>query len=172
MHRRTEPGPSASAPDDEVEPAAAVAASDPDGAPSLTSPLDGLPIAGITRRRVGWLTAALVSIWIVIAFARQVGDAAAASNRADDMRESNQALSAEVAALERELLTIQKQEYIAQQARGYRLGQPPEQPFRLAPDAPPPGPNAPGSEARRLGAEAERETPLEAWLSLLFGPAD
>ena len=54
----------------------------PDAAPSGI-PLDGLSIAGITRRRAAFVLLALVTIWIVAVFARQVGDASAATGRAE-----------------------------------------------------------------------------------------
>lgn len=134
--------------------------------------LSGLSVAGITRRRVGWLAAALVSAWIVVVFARQAGEAASASSRADQIAAENQALAAEVAALEHELDIIERPEYVAQQARQYRLGTPREIAFTLDPSAPAPGPDAPGSAATGLGAEAARQAPLDSWLSLLFGPSD
>jgi cell division protein FtsB len=132
--------------------------------------LSGLPIVGITRRRVAFLAAAFVTAWIVVAFARQVGEASAATTRAEQLRGANVELAGEVAALESELQLIQRQQYIAQQARGYRLGAPDEIPFTLSPNAPALGPDAPGSAAVRLGAGEAPITPLESWLSLLFGP--
>jgi cell division protein FtsB len=134
--------------------------------------LSSLSIAGITRRRVGWVAAALVSAWIVIVFARQAGDAATASNRAEQTARDNAALAAEVASLERELAIIEKPAYISQQARAYGLGTPQEIPFTLDASVPRPGPDAPGSAALRVGAREDRPTPLESWLSLLFGPAN
>jgi cell division protein FtsB len=134
--------------------------------------LSGLSVAGITRRRVGWLVAAIVSAWIVVVFARQAGDTAAASNRADQIARDNAALAAEVAALKSELKIIERPEYVAQQARAYRVGSRQEIPFTLDPSVPDPGPDAPGSASLRVGAPEERPTPLESWLSLLFGPTD
>jgi hypothetical protein len=132
--------------------------------------LAGLPLTGITRRRIAFLAAAFVTAWIVIVFARQVGEASAATTRADQMRAANVALAGEVVALERELELFQRQEYFVQQARGYRLGAPNEIAFTLAPDAPPLAPDASGSAAARLGGDVDPVTPLESWLSLLFGP--
>jgi cell division protein FtsB len=132
--------------------------------------LAGLPVAGITRRRLAFLAAAFVSAWIVVVFARQVGEASEATTRAEQMQIANAELAADVASLERELELIQRQDYILQQARGYRLGAPNEIPFTLAPDAPPLTADAPGSAAVRLGAGEPSITPLESWLSLLFGP--
>lgn len=143
-----------------------------DATPFLGTPdLSGLPIAGITRRRVGLLGAAFLTAWVVIVFARQVGDAAAADARVDALRQANAALEGNIAALEREYRLIQRQEWVVQQARGYRLGDADEVAFTLVRDAPLP-PDAPGSAALRLGADDGPRTPLESWLSLLFGPGD
>lgn len=134
--------------------------------------LSSLSIAGITRRRVGWVVAALVSAWIVVVFARQAGETAAASNRADQIASENAALADEVAALKNELEIIERPEYVAQQARAFRVGSRQEIPFTLDPSVPDPGPDAPGSASLRVGAPEERPTPLESWLSLLFGSTD
>lgn len=134
--------------------------------------LSALSVAGITRRRVGFVAAALVSAWIIVVFARQASEAATAAGRADQIARDNAALSAEVAALDHELSTIERPQYIAQQARNYGLGGPSEIAFTLDPSVPAPGPNAPGSASSRVGVHAERVSPLESWLSLLFGPTD
>jgi cell division protein FtsB len=162
--------PPATPPPDEPEPDAPDSPSpdvrDGPGPPDLS----GLPIAGITRRRIGFLVAALLSAWVVIAFARQVGDASSAGVRVEGMRAQNAELANRVAALEREYQLIQRQEWIEQQARGYGLGTTGEIPFTVA--APPSlPPDAPGSAAVRLGGATDRPSPLEAWLSLLFGPS-
>lgn len=134
--------------------------------------LSSLPIAGITRRRLSGLIGALLAVWIVVVFARQVGEAQAAASRAERLATDNVTLSAEVAGLARELDQIQRQRYIEQQAREYRLGGAREIAFTLAPDAPPLADDAPGSASVRLGAERTRVSPLERWLTLLFGPGD
>ena len=136
-----------------------------------SSSLEGLSIAGITRRRTAVVLGAMVALWIVVVFARQVGDAAAATARADRIRADNASLATEVASLQAELRLVQGKAYVAQQARGYGLGTPQERPFALAPDASPLASGAPGSAALRLGAEAAARSPLETWLSLLFGPS-
>lgn len=132
--------------------------------------LSSLPIAGITRRRLAGLIGAMLAVWIVVVFARQVGEAQAAASRAEQLATDNVTLSAEVAGLARELDQIQRQRYIEQQARGYRLGGAREVPFTLAPHAPTLADDAPGSASVRLGAERSRVSPLERWLTLLFGP--
>jgi cell division protein FtsB len=148
-----------------------------DGPADPTSASDGidlssLSVAGITRRRVAWLTGGLVSAWIVIVFARQAGDAAGAAARVDQMNEDNRALAAEVASLEQELQVIEKPAYIAQASRAYRIGTDREVPFTLDSSVPSPAVDAPGSAALSLGAGERSMTPLESWLSILFGPSD
>lgn len=133
--------------------------------------LSSLSVAGITRRRVAWVTGALVSAWIVIVFARQAGDAANAAARVDQMNENNRALAAEVASLEQELQVIEKPAYIAQAARAYRIGTEREVPFTLDSSVPSPASDAPGSAALSLGARDRKMSPLESWLSILFGPS-
>jgi cell division protein FtsB len=137
-------------------------------APDLSS----LSIAGISRRHLAGLIGVLVAVWIVVVFARQVGDAQAAASRAEQIARDNVTLSTEVAGLTRELDQIQRQRYIEQQARGYGLGATKEIPFVLAEDAPPLAADAPGSASVRLGAVRARVSPFESWLTLLFGPTD
>ena len=144
----------------------------PDAAGTDGIDLSSLSIAGITKRRVGWVAAAFVAAWIVVIFARQASDGAAAAAKADQVAADNAALAAEVAALEHELKLIQRPAYVSQQARAYRMGNSNEIPFTLDPSIPSPGPDAPGSASARVGAEGDRVTPLDSWLSLLFGPAD
>ena len=134
--------------------------------------LSSLPIAGITRRRLAGLIGAMLAVWIVVVFARQVGEAQAAASRAEQLATDNVTQSAEVARLARELDEIQRQPYIEQQARGYLLGGPKEIAFTLAPGAPALADDAPGSASVRLGADRTRVSPLERWLTLLFGPSD
>jgi cell division protein FtsB len=147
---------------------------EPSGASPESPPnpvdLSGLSIAGITRRRVGWVAAGLVAVWVVVVFARQVGDATEATNRATQMAADNAALAAEVAALQGEVALIVQPEFVGQQARGHGLGAAREIPFTLDPSVPGPVDGAPGSASVRLGANDDRHTPLESWLSLLFGP--
>ncbi len=165
-HPAADPGPDAFDPR-LLEPGAG--ATTPAAAASLGS-LSDLPVAGLTRRRIALLIGSLVAAWVIVLFARQVGEASEATARAEDMRIANVSLAAEVAALEDELMLIGRPAYIEQQAREYRLGEPREIPFVLADDAPPLAADAPGTAAVRLGAVADRTTPFEAWLQLLFGP--
>ena len=143
------------------------------GAPVRVAPdLAALPIVGITRRRMAALIGVLLAAWIVILFARQVGEAQAATSRAETLAVGNRSLQLEVAALERELDLIGRQRYVVQQARAYGLGSTREIAFTLSPDAPPLPPDAPGSAAVRVGAPRSDVSPLERWLTVLFGPTD
>jgi len=148
----------------------ASAASDANQESGQAFALDGLAIAGITRRRAGWIAAAAFTAWIVLVFARQVGDASAKSGQVDQRRAENAAMQSEIAALQQELVLIQKQAYISQQAHAYRLGDEHDRPFTLSPDAPTLSATSPGSAAVRLGAIRQTRSPLESWLSILFGP--
>jgi len=153
---------------DPEDPSTAAEALDP--TPARPPDLDTMPVPGITRRRVAFAMAAIVTAWIVIVFARQVGEAAAATGRADEAVLRNAALTADVAGLKRELDQVQQQAYILQQARGHRLGDSGEIPFTLALDAPALAADAPGSAGQALGAAQDRSSPLDTWLRLLFGP--
>ena len=150
-------------------PSASAGTSDPLAA-LAASELAGLSVAGLTRRRVVGIAASLLVAWIMFAFVQQVGEAAAITARADALRAANLELEFKVVAAQEELVRIQGSAYIEQQARGYRLGTSREIPFVLEAEAPPLGPDAPGSAGNRVGAEASSSSPLESWLSLLFGP--
>jgi cell division protein FtsB len=175
MSRTVPREPAPAAPPESVEraaqgaPAAIAAGKSGTPARSATASLSDLPVAGLTRRRIALLIGALVAAWVIVLFARQVGDASEAASRADAVRAANVALQGRVTALEHELELIQRQAYIVQQARQYRLGTAREIPFAVADDAPSLAPDAPGMASVRLGAVSARRTPLEAWLDLLLG---
>ena len=128
-----------------------------------------MPVAGITRRRLAGALGVVLAAWIVIVVARQVSEAAAATARAEAMVAANDARRTEIAGLEAELRRIQEPRYILQQARGYGLGGAKEIPFTLSPDASPLPNDAPGSASTRVGSDLT-VSPLERWLTLLFGP--
>jgi cell division protein FtsB len=132
--------------------------------------LAGLSVAGITRRRIAILMAALLCAWIVLALSRQVGEAADATNRARQLGAANQQLNAQIQTLTEERTLIQQQTYIEIEARAHGLGGRNERPFSLAADAPALAPDAPGSASAALGASPTVTGPLDAWLDLLFGP--
>lgn len=151
-----------------VAPGFASAPVEPIAPPTLAA----IGLAGITRHRAAFLVGTFATIWIVAVFVRQVGDATAATRTADGIRRENAALAVEVAALESELVAIQNDRYVGQQARAFRLGSAKERPFELESGTLPLAPDAPGSAALRLGAPEPAHSPLETWLELLFGSPD
>jgi hypothetical protein len=158
-------------PPDEAVADAAPDSEEPGGGP-IPPALLGLSVAGLTRRRLGWLAAVLVSAWVVIVFGRQVGEASAASARADALAAEIETARADLAALRLELDLVARPAFVDFAARADRLGTDREKAFSLAPDAPALADDAPGSAARAVGAEERQRAPFEVWLSILFGPAD
>ncbi|MCI0344397.1 MAG: hypothetical protein L0221_02990 [Chloroflexi bacterium] len=148
---------------------AAAAAAD---AASVADLVATMPIAGLTRGRLLLIAGVIAAVWIVFAFWRQVGAAGQLTDRADALRTANAELESRVAQLQAELELVQTPAYVALQARGYRLGESSEVPFTLEPNAPPLAADAPGSASTAVGAEPDDERPIEAWLTLLFAPAD
>lgn len=135
-----------------------------------TPSLAGLGFVGISRRRIAWVAVIAIAAWTVIAFAGQAASASQATARAADARTRNAVVTAQTEALRHELGLVTQERWILQQARAYQLGSRRERPFAIAPDALAVPPDAPGSAARRLGAETVAPSPLEAWLEVLFGP--
>jgi hypothetical protein len=123
----------------------------------------------LSRRRVITAAGVLVAALLVLSFARQVGEATAASNRAAELRTANAALRDDVARLQADLGHVRDLRFIRLEGRAFGLGGPREIPFALAAGAPALAVDAPGSAAVRLGAEAAPRSPLEAWLEVLFG---
>ncbi|MFL5673565.1 MAG: hypothetical protein ACJ779_01025 [Chloroflexota bacterium] len=171
MLRRFFPTPTDDAPDaSDATPSAGAADGGARSAPRPGEPsFTALPIAGFTRRRMAILVGAVLVTWILFVFARQVSEAAAATTKAQAMIDSNAQRRDQVAGLEREVERIGDRRFVLQQARGYGLGGPHEIAFSLEAAAPSLSPDSPGSASVRLGA-ASSGTPLEHWLTLLFGP--
>lgn len=139
-----------------------------DGGPPALDPAS-LPMPSLSRRRLFTIAGLLLTGWLALSFARQVGEASAATYRADDLRDATAALRAEIARLEEDLGRVQDRNYILQQARGFGLGNRNEIAFALGGDAPALRSDAPGSAATRLGSTAATERPIDVWLEVLFG---
>lgn len=165
-------------PDAPIPERASEATADPDAgltdaaAAAASLDLAAMPIAGLTRGRLLALAGLIAATWITFAFARQIGAAGELTDRAAALRSGNVELETRVAELQAELELVQRPEYVALSARRFRLGERDEIPFTLAPDAPPLAPDAPGSAATAIGASGPEAAPIEAWLTLLFGPTD
>jgi hypothetical protein len=125
----------------------------------------------LSRRRVITAAGILLAGLLSLTFAQQVGEATAASARAEELRAANAALRDEVGRLEHDLGQVQDPRFIRLEGRAFGLGGKREIPFALAAGAPPLAPDAPGSASVRLGAEAAHPSPLDAWLDVLFGEA-
>src|SRR5690348_4931711 len=88
----------------------------PDAAPESDRPqrLDPatLPMPSLSRRRVITAGGILAAALLTLGFARQVGEASAASDRADALRAQNAALHAEVNGLQADLTRVQDPRFI------------------------------------------------------------
>jgi len=124
----------------------------------------------LSRRRVVTAAGVLVAGLLALSFARQVGDATAASDRAAELRTANAAMRDEVSRLQTDLGHVQDPRFILLEGRSFGLGGPREIPFALAAGAPPLAADAPGSAAVRLGADPAPKSPIDTWLEVLFGP--
>ena len=152
-----------------VAPQTPVSSSPETQAAAATTALPSIPLAGLNRRRLAWILAAAVAAWILFTFARQVGEAAEAVARADRARAANSTLAVQLDRLRAELELIQEPRYVALQARAYGVGGRGERQFTLEVGAPSLPPDAPGSASKRIGYREVTRTPLEAWITLLFG---
>jgi hypothetical protein len=115
------------------------------------------------------LVAGFVCLWLVGVFARQVGEAATAADQAEAMKARNAALQSDIDALQSELKLIQQPGFVDSTARGYMLGSAREIPFTIDPQASPLPSNAPGSTGIRPEVAPLSDSPLDAWLKVLFG---
>jgi cell division protein FtsB len=126
----------------------------------------------LSRRRVVTVAGILAASLLTLGFVRQVGEASAATQRAEELRAANAQLREEVAGLEQDLGHVQDPRFIRLAGRAFGLGGPGEIPFALAADAPALPDDAPGSASVRLGAGPRNTSPLDAWLEVLLGAKD
>lgn len=135
-----------------------------DGRPIGPRPSFGLSIA-IRGDHLAWLIGILVTAVVVVLLGRVVLDAASAAARVDELRAANAALRAHVDALVAEKELVVSPIFVEVAGRGQGYGQAKERAFGLEPGSPPPSPILVEEDPA-----AGRPPPLEAWLSLLFGP--
>jgi hypothetical protein len=128
-----------------------------------------VPPFTITRRRLALFIGGLVALWLVGVFARQVGEASAATTQADELRSRNVAMQNDVDSLRQELSLVRDPAFAAQMARGYTLGTPGEIPLVLDQNAPALPADAPGSAGIKPETRDRTLGPLESWLQALFG---
>jgi hypothetical protein len=118
------------------------------------------------RSHIGLIVLVVIAFWVVLGFARTITQLNAATERQLVLSAETTALTAQLEAGHRELLLVQTDGFQALQARAFAIGAPGEIAFALESGAPAPVAIVPlGS----TGPGAEPQTPLDAWLRLLFG---
>jgi len=112
----------------------------------------------------------IVAVWLVFVFAGSIGDLDRATARQQQVTNEANAIQARLDADKRELEIVQTDSFQRLQARAYGMGAPGEIVFSLPSDAPSPLPIAPlGASSAASASATTPQTPLDAWLSLLFG---
>src|SRR6186713_2884633 len=119
-----------------------------------------------TRLGIGVVVAIVVALWFVLAFARTMTQLNDATARTAAVRADNAALTQRLAAAQTEADLLQSDAYLRFAARSFGMGGAGERAFGLAPGAPTPAPMVPLGQAT---AAVRQATPLDDWLSLLFG---
>jgi len=120
---------------------------------------------GAPGRYLGWLLALLVAVVVAVSLARVVLQAADASAQVDRLRESNAELRARVEALAAEKRIVTSPIFVGVAGRAHGYGDPNERAFGLLPGGPPP----PRLADETASVAGDAGSPLDAWLTLLFG---
>ena len=121
----------------------------------------------VTRVHLGLIALAVISVWLVLVFARTLGDLDRAAARQQAIAAESDALATRLAADKREYALVQSDAFQSLQARAYALGAAGELVFSLAPGAPSAPPITPlGHPVRAAVAPGSA---LDAWLEILFG---
>ncbi|MEX2546275.1 MAG: hypothetical protein WD830_00635 [Chloroflexota bacterium] len=118
------------------------------------------------RSHLALVALVIVAFWVVLSFGRTITQLNAANDRQTGLMAETAALSAQLDAGHRELELVQMDGFQALQARAFGIGAPGEIAFSLEAGAPVASPVTPLGSAGRAG---EAQTPLDAWLRLLFG---
>jgi hypothetical protein len=117
-------------------------------------------------RTLGLIALLVVGVWVVVSFGRTITSLNDATDREAILQSETAALTAQLEAGHRELELVQTDAFQALQARAFGIGRPGEIAFSLESDAPSPEHITPLGSAGQQGAP---QTPLDAWLRLLFG---
>ena len=123
---------------------------------------------GLRPRRAQILAVVLIvlAFWLLVTFGRALGQLNDATQRQAAAATETSALQAQLESGRRELMLVQTDAFQGMQARALGMGSPGEQIFALTTDAPPPPVIVP---LGNTGGEAAPQSPLAAWLELLFG---
>ena len=119
-----------------------------------------------TRLGIGVVVAIVVALWFVLAFARTMTQLNDATARTAAVRADNAALTQRLAAAQAEADLLQSDAYLRFAARSFGMGGPGERAFGLAPGATLPASIVPLGAVPTANVAA---SPLDNWLSLLFG---
>lgn len=136
--------------------------------PSFAVALPSLPGRRLrpTRLQLGVVMGIVVALWFVLAFARTMSQLNEATTRTAGVRAENAALTQRLAAAQAEADLLQSDAYLRFAARSFGMGGAGERAFGLAPGAPSPAAMVPLGQST---AAQQQATPLDNWLSLLFG---
>lgn len=108
----------------------------------------------------------ILTAWLVVIFGRAIADSNALSQRQAQEEAVNAQLRAQVEQGRAEINFIKSDLFLQFQARAVGMGAAGENAFALEPNSPSPRPLTPLGSDR---PQTETTTPLEDWLSLLFG---
>jgi cell division protein FtsB len=112
----------------------------------------------------------IIAVWLVFVFAGSIGDIDRATARQQQVTNEANTIQARMDADKRELAIVQTDAFQRLQARAYGMGATGETVFSLPSDAPLPPPITPlGASSAVASSATTPQTPLDAWLSLLFG---
>jgi len=118
------------------------------------------------RSHAALLIAVVVGFWVVLSFGRTITQLNAATDRQAALTSETAALTAQLDAGHRELDLIQTDAFQGLQARALGIGAPGEIAFSLEAGSAAPPHIVPLGTA---GSDLSDQTPLDAWLRLLFG---
>lgn len=122
----------------------------------------------LRRVHLALIALAVVAVWLVFVFAKALSDVDHATAVHQSIAAETQTLQARLDADKREQDVVQTDAFQRMQARAYGMGVTGEIVFTLSHDAPSPPPIAPlGAGAAKSAADAD--SPLDAWLKILFG---
>jgi hypothetical protein len=117
------------------------------------------------RNYVVLLAVIVIGFWVLLGFGRTITQLNAATDRQAELTTETVALTNRLDAGHRELQLVQTDAFQALQARGFSVGAPGEVSFSVTSDLPAPR-VVPLGDA--IGTAAP-QTPLDAWLRMLFG---
>ena len=124
----------------------------------------------LRRMHLVLIVVGVIAVWLVFVFAGSIGDLDRATARQQQVTTEANTIQARLDADKRELAIVQTDSFQRLQARAYGMGAAGEIVFSLPADAPSPQPITPlGASSAAASSATTAQSPLDAWLSLLFG---